>query len=58
MIKVLPQQPKSAEEEGNGPSRQDQISEMAYYLAEKRGFAPGAEMADWLIAENLLPGAK
>jgi hypothetical protein len=23
----------------------------AYYLAEKRGFAPGAELDDWLAAE-------
>ena len=23
----------------------------AYYLAEKRGFAPGAELDDWLTAE-------
>ena len=58
MIKVLPQQPKNEGEDSSSPSRQDQISKMAYYLAEKRGFAPGAEMADWLIAENLLPEAK
>ena len=27
------------------------IAEAAYYLAEKRGFAPGKELADWLQAE-------
>jgi hypothetical protein len=27
------------------------ISEAAYYLAEKRGFRPGAAMDDWLEAE-------
>ncbi len=26
-------------------------SEAAYYLAEKRGFEPGHELADWLQAE-------
>jgi len=27
------------------------IEEAAYYLAEKRGFAPGHELEDWLQAE-------
>lgn len=27
------------------------ISEAAYYLAEARGFQPGAELDDWLTAE-------
>ncbi|HTN93523.1 MAG TPA: DUF2934 domain-containing protein [Gallionella sp.] len=27
------------------------IEEAAYYLAEKRGFAPGQELEDWLQAE-------
>lgn len=27
------------------------IAEAAYYRAEKRGFAPGREMDDWLAAE-------
>lgn len=27
------------------------IQEAAYYLAEKRGFAPGHELADWLKAK-------
>jgi DUF2934 family protein len=46
-------------------ARQAMIAEAAYYLAEKRGFAPGRELDDWLsaetdIAESLLeqrPGA-
>jgi DUF2934 family protein len=38
------------------------IAEAAYYRAEKRGFAPGHEAADWLAAETevdalLLQGA-
>jgi len=28
------------------------IAERAYYLAEKRGFAPGHELEDWLAAER------
>ncbi|MGE5626099.1 MAG: DUF2934 domain-containing protein [Bacillota bacterium] len=27
------------------------IAEAAYFRAEKRGFAPGDEVADWLQAE-------
>ena len=27
------------------------IAEAAYYCAEKRGFAPGGELEDWLEAE-------
>jgi hypothetical protein len=27
------------------------IAEAAYYIAERRGFEPGAEMDDWLEAE-------
>jgi hypothetical protein len=40
--------------EGNSmqaPSREQMIAEAAYYRAEQRGFAPGHEMADWLLAE-------
>lgn len=28
------------------------VAEAAYYFAEKRGFAPGHAMADWLAAER------
>lgn len=28
------------------------IAQTAYFRAEKRGFAPGHETADWLAAEN------
>ncbi len=42
------------------PSRQRQmVAEAAYFKAEKRGFDPGHEMADWLEAERdlrSLPG--
>jgi hypothetical protein len=28
------------------------IAERAYYRAEKRGFVPGHELEDWLVAER------
>jgi hypothetical protein len=31
-----------------------QVAEAAYYLADKRGFAPGAEWEDWFSAEAQL----
>jgi len=38
--------------EAAGPeTRQLMIAEAAYYLAEKRAFAPGGELQDWLEAE-------
>jgi hypothetical protein len=33
-------------------SRESRIAVAAYYLAEKRGFAPGGELEDWLDAER------
>jgi hypothetical protein len=32
-------------------ARQRMIAEAAYYIAERRGFAPGNELDDWLAAE-------
>jgi hypothetical protein len=34
-----------------GEDRYRLIAEAAYYRAEQRGFAPGAELDDWLAAE-------
>ena len=31
---------------------QTRIAEAAYYRAERRGFAPGGEIEDWLDAER------
>lgn len=42
----------SASKEGH----ERQVAEAAYYLAEKRGFAPGGEDADWYEAERSLSG--
>ena len=33
------------------------IAEAAYYCAEKRGFAPGHELEDWLEAEAQIEAA-
>ena len=35
-----------------GPVDQAMVAEAAYYRAEKRGFAPGKELDDWLEAEK------
>jgi hypothetical protein len=32
-------------------AREEMIRIAAYYLAQERGFAPGAELDDWLAAE-------
>ena len=37
--------------EGDGAQRRAMIAEAAYYFAERRGFAPGHELEDWLRAE-------
>ena len=34
------------------PGRTAMISEVAYFRAEKRNFAPGHELEDWLAAER------
>jgi hypothetical protein len=39
-------------EDSNQACPRDQmIAEAAYYRAEQRGFAPGDELSDWLLAE-------
>jgi hypothetical protein len=45
-------------DEGAAPlSRDEMIAVAAYYRAERRGFAPGAELEDWLAAEAEIDGA-
>jgi hypothetical protein len=34
--------------------REWQVADAAYYLAEKRGFAPGRELQDWFQAAALI----
>ena len=33
-------------------AKQEQIAELAYYIAARRGFSPGYELDDWLQAEQ------
>jgi len=56
--------PGRGEQIGDGPNgplteqeRYRCISEAAYYRAERRGFAPGSELDDWLAAETEIPQA-
>lgn len=43
----------------NPVRRHAMIAEAAYYRAERRGFAPGHELEDWLQAEaELAPAAR
>jgi hypothetical protein len=47
-------QPKSSEVDAD--ERHRRISDAAYYRAERRGFAPGADQEDWHEAEKELDG--
>jgi len=38
----------------NPSDREKRIAEAAYFRAEKRGFAPGYALEDWLEAEALV----
>ena len=46
--------PEDSSMPGVLPDFEAQIAELAYYKAERRGFAPGHEMEDWLEAEREL----
>jgi hypothetical protein len=48
--RALPSNPKDTGRVA-APARQKLIETAAYYLAERRGFAPGSELDDWLAAE-------
>jgi hypothetical protein len=39
-------------------SRAARIAEAAYWRAERRGFAPGQELDDWLAAEREVDGKR
>ncbi len=56
----VPRKTRRAKNEGNSvataaavteDARRAMIAEAAYFHAEQRGFAPGGEEQDWLIAE-------
>jgi hypothetical protein len=50
--KPLPVRAMPPATEPGEPQRKSLIAEAAYYRAEKRGFAPGEELEDWLAAEK------
>jgi hypothetical protein len=37
--------------------KQWRVANAAYYLAEKRGFAPGKDLEDWFKAESVIAEA-
>ena len=39
-------------ESSEAPQRHALIAESAFFIAQKRGFAPGQELDDWLAAER------
>jgi hypothetical protein len=54
--KNLPAMRPNADARGSGrtqidPARRRLIAQAAYFRAERRGFAPGRELQDWLEAE-------
>ena len=60
---AVPQAAREAKEEppvSRPPSaaeRSTMIAQAAYYLAEHRGFDPGHELEDWLVAESQIDAA-
>jgi hypothetical protein len=50
---IIPQKISTEHESKNhSPQLQEKIAELAYFKAEQRGFQPGHEEEDWLIAER------
>jgi|DewCreStandDraft_4_1066084.scaffolds.fasta_scaffold180174_2 hypothetical protein len=47
---------RAANQAASDEQRHAMIAEAAYFRAEKRGFAPGAELEDWLAAEAEIDG--
>jgi hypothetical protein len=45
-------QVKKPEVIGPNPKGEARIAEAAYLIAERRGFIPGHELEDWLMAER------
>lgn len=44
-------EPQTASAKTAPEQRQQLIAQAAYFIAERRGFAPGNELEDWLQAE-------
>jgi hypothetical protein len=50
-------QPAARDDRLDHPTRRHMISEAAYYLAERRYFEPGSDLADWAEAEQQVDAA-
>jgi hypothetical protein len=50
-------QPGSSSSPVTAEMRRTMIAEAAYYIAERRGFADGGTMDDWLLAEKQIDAA-
>ncbi|WP_326543384.1 DUF2934 domain-containing protein [Pseudorhodoferax sp.] len=49
-------QAQQQQQQQDDPTREQRIREAAYAAAERRGFAPGGEVDDWLEAERQMGG--
>ena len=49
---ILEETPADHAPHDDAESRQHAIERAAYFLAQARGFVPGHELDDWLIAER------
>lgn len=49
-------EPLTGAANSDAAARCELIAAEAYLLAERRGFAPGAELDDWLAAEAIVDG--
>jgi hypothetical protein len=53
---VAPKAPTAARVRAGNPDRTELVRMTAYFRAERRGFAPGYEVEDWLAAEAEVAG--
>ncbi|MDM0045980.1 DUF2934 domain-containing protein [Variovorax dokdonensis] len=51
-----PQETPSEPRTDTASTHEDRVRRAAYELAERRGFAPGYELEDWLAAEKQVLG--
>ena len=45
---------RTEDKEAQASERTHSVAVAAYFLAEKRGFQPGCELDDWVLAEHAL----
>ncbi|MGF1613915.1 MAG: DUF2934 domain-containing protein [Gammaproteobacteria bacterium] len=57
LVAIRRRHPSTLAEDVGGETRRQLIELAAYYRAERRGFAPGGELQDWLEAEGEVAAA-